>query len=252
MRRPVALHPALSRAAALVHARRRALVLSARALRDTREHVSHVRWPLRCDISVAWTCVCAHGRCRLAPNHGTSMHVCVLLKVICAKVSSIVEICIYNGYCDHFQCTTTYIVTRSWRHKPNCGVSSDKAAQQLRTSWHLQRRSTFLPERLLSSAAGCGRHVRQRSDGKSWSRVYDTATTDAHAASTQVPTGGFCRAPLALLKGACERAWVRGTGGTCGSQNVVCRHRSRGRPRASSASGMTAHASAGPVSATAS
>ena len=193
MRRPVALHPALSRAAALVHARRRALVLSARALRDTREHVSHVRWPLRCDISVAWTCVCAHGRCRLAPNHGTSMHVCVLLKVICAKVSSIVEICIYNGYCDHFQCTTTYIVTRSWRHKPNCGVSSDKDAQQLRTSWHLQRRSTFLPERLLSSAAGCGRHVRQRSDGKSWSRVYDTATTDAHAASTQVPTGGFCR-----------------------------------------------------------
>ena len=53
-----------------------------------------------------------------------------------------------------------------------------------------------------------------------------------------------------LLKGACGRAWVRGTGGTCCSQHAAWPHRSRGRPRAGNASGTAAHAIAGPVSAT--
>ena len=126
----------LRRAAAVAHARRRGEVQSARARRYTFEHVSNVRWPLRCDLHVAWTCLCGACPMSIAPTPGLNACVCVLLKVFCADVSSVVKKCVYHHYNDHFQCKTTYIVTRSSRSKPqlrrvqrpSCAAAQDVAA----------------------------------------------------------------------------------------------------------------------------
>ena len=126
----------LCRAAAVAHARRRGEARSARARRDTFEHVSHVRWLLRFVLHVDWACLRAACPMSTVPNPG--LHVCahVFLEFICADVSSVVSKCFYNGYNDDFQCTTTYIVTRSSRSKPqllrvqrqSCAAAEDVAA----------------------------------------------------------------------------------------------------------------------------